>query len=66
MIAIAFCLLAGSTVLVPVLVFLAVGRRAQDQLFRLRDWLLPRQAGLVAALLVGIGLLLVVRGVLGV
>lgn len=64
-IAIAFCLLAGSTVLVPVLVFLAVGRRAQDQLFRLRDWLLPRQAGLVAALLVAIGLLLVVRGISG-
>ena len=47
------------------LVFLAVGRRAQDQLVRLRDWLLPRQAGLVAALLVAIGLLLVVRGITG-
>lgn len=59
----AFSLLAASTVLVPMLVFLVVGRAAGQRLAMVRDWLIRHHAGVVGLVMVVIGLLFVVRGV---
>ncbi|MGB7961965.1 MAG: GAP family protein [Propionicimonas sp.] len=59
----AFSLIAASTVLVPMLVFLIVGRAAGDHLATVRDWLIRHHVGVVALVMVAIGLLFVARGV---
>lgn len=59
----AFSLIAASTVLVPMLMFLIVGRAAGDRLARGRDWLIRHHGSVLALVMVAIGLLFVVRGV---
>lgn len=54
---------ASSTVAVPVLAYLAVGARADDQLTRLKQWL-HRRSGLVSAvILVAAGITLLFMGI---
>jgi hypothetical protein len=54
---------ASSTVAVPVLAYLAVGARAEDQLTRLKQWL-HRRSGLVsAAILLTAGITLLFMGI---
>ncbi|MCB0912178.1 MAG: GAP family protein [Propionibacteriaceae bacterium] len=62
----AFCLLAGSTVVIPVVVHSVGGGPGEASLVRLREWLVPRQAAVLSVLLVGIGLILAVRGGFGI
>lgn len=58
-----YSVVASSTVAVPVLVYLAVGVRAEGQLTRLRQWL-HRRSGLVSAvILVAIGITVLVMGI---
>ena len=54
---------ASSTVAVPVLAYMAVGARADDQLTRLKQWL-HRRSGLVSAvILVAVGITLLFMGI---
>ncbi|WP_040538662.1 GAP family protein [Mycolicibacterium tusciae] len=54
---------ASSTVAVPVLGYLAVGARADDQLTRLKEWL-HRRSGLVSAvILLAVGITLLFMGI---
>ena len=54
---------ASSTVAVPVLAYMAVGARADDQLTRLKEWL-HRRSGLVSAvILVAVGITLLFMGI---
>jgi hypothetical protein len=54
---------ASSTVAAPVLAYVAVGARADDQLTRFKDWL-HRRSGLVSAvILMAVGIALLVMGI---
>lgn len=54
---------ASSTVAVPVLAYMTVGARADDQLTRFKDWL-HRRSGLVSAvILLTVGITLVFMGI---
>jgi hypothetical protein len=58
-----YSVVASSTVAVPVLAYMAVGARAEDQLTRLKQWL-HRRSGLVSAvILVAIGITLLFMGI---
>jgi hypothetical protein len=58
-----YSVVATSTVAVPVLAYLAVGARADDQLTRLKQWL-HRRSGLVSAvILVAAGITLLFMGI---
>ncbi|CKO12134.1 integral membrane protein [Mycobacterium tuberculosis] len=58
-----FAMLAASTVAIPILAYVAAGDRLDDSLERLKDWMEKNHAGMVAAILVVIGLLLLYNGV---
>ena len=55
--------LAGSTVLIPVLAFLIAGERAKGPLTRMRVWLVSNNATIMAILLLVIGVALIGKGI---
>ena len=58
-----YSVVASSTVAVPVLAYMAVGARADDQLNRFKHWL-HRHSGLVTAvILLAVGITLLVMGI---
>jgi len=63
--AVGFTLLAGSTVLSPLVAYLVFGDRLDARLDVARAWLLRNAAVVMAVLLAGIGAALIVRGLLG-
>lgn len=58
-----FVLVAGSSVLVPVLAYLAFGDRLREPLARLRVWLQANNAAVMATLLLVLGVVLVGKGI---
>jgi hypothetical protein len=54
---------ASSTVAVPVLAYMAVGARADDQLTRLKEWLHRRSGHVSAAILLAVGITLLFMGI---
>ena len=54
---------AGSTVLIPVLAFLIAGERAKGPLTRMRVWLVSNNATIMAILLLVIGVALIGKGI---
>lgn len=58
-----FTVVAGSTVALPILAYVASGDRLDPALARLRDWMERNHATLVAVILVVIGLLVLYKGV---
>jgi hypothetical protein len=61
----AFSLVASSTVLLPMLSFLILGRAVRVRFTMVRDWLVRHHAGVVSTILIVIGALLVIRGLGG-
>ncbi|OSC42130.1 GAP family protein [Mycobacterium decipiens] len=57
-----FVALAASTVAIPILAYLAAGDRLDDSLERLKDWMEKNHAGMLAVILVVIGLLVLYNG----
>lgn len=63
-IAVAFyTLVAGSTVIGPILAYIVAGERVDRQLERFRDWMQRRHAVVTAAILVIVGVLLLYTGI---
>lgn len=62
---VAFSLLAAAAVLAPLTLFTVVGTRILVPLGRAKDWLVAHNATVMAAVLVVIGLLLLVKGIRG-
>ncbi len=58
-----YTVIAGSTVLVPILAYAVAGERVDPQLERLKQWMERRHAVLIAGLFAVVGLLLVYTGV---
>jgi hypothetical protein len=58
-----FVAVSASTVAIPILAFLAAGDRLDDALERLKVWMEQNHAGLTAAVLVLIGLLVLYNGI---
>ena len=58
-----FVAVAASTVAIPVLAYAGAGKRLDDQLARLKDWMDRHNAALLAAILVLIGLLVLYKGI---
>jgi threonine/homoserine/homoserine lactone efflux protein len=58
-----FTLIAGSTVLIPVVAFLIAGDRAREPLARMRVWLVDNNATIMAVLLLVIGVALIGKGI---
>jgi hypothetical protein len=58
-----YSVLASSTVAVPVLVYMAVGARADDQLNRFKEWLHRRSGVVTAVILLTVGIALLVMGI---
>jgi hypothetical protein len=58
-----FVLIAGSTVLLPVLAFLIAGDRARAPLAAMRVWLVANNATIMAILLLVIGVALIGKGI---
>lgn len=57
-----FALFAGSTVAIPIVAYAISPARLREPLARLKDWMERNHAGLVAAILAVIGLLLLYKG----
>ncbi len=57
-----FALIAGSTILVPVVAYLSAARRLEAALRALRDWLTRENATIMAVLLLVLGVVLVGKG----
>lgn len=55
--------LAGSTVAIPILGYVAAGDRLNDALERLKDWMEKNHAGMLGVVLVLIGLLVLYNGI---
>ncbi len=63
-IAVAFyTVVAGSTVVAPILAYTVAGERVDPQLERLKDWMQRRHAVVTAVMLVAVGLLLLYSGI---
>lgn len=60
-----FVLIAGSTVLLPVLAYTVSGERLADPLTRLKEWMERQHATLVAAILLVIGVMVLYKGIHG-
>lgn len=60
-----FVLIAGSTVILPVIAYVVTGERLAPPLTRLKEWMEQQHATLVAAILFIIGLLLLYKGIHG-
>jgi hypothetical protein len=58
-----FVLVAASSVAVPILAYAAAGHRLDDTMSRLKDWMEKNNAGLMAAILVVIGAMVLYNGV---
>jgi threonine/homoserine/homoserine lactone efflux protein len=58
-----FVLVAGSSVIIPVLVYAAAGHRLDPAMAQLGAWLHRQHAALVAGILIVIGILMVYKGV---
>ncbi|HET7074497.1 MAG TPA: GAP family protein [Mycobacterium sp.] len=58
-----FVAVSASTVAIPILAFVAAGDRLDDALERLKVWMEQNHAGLTAAILVLIGLLVLYNGI---
>jgi Sap, sulfolipid-1-addressing protein len=58
-----FVAVAASTVAIPILAYAAAGRRLDEPLARLKDWMDRNNAALMAALFVVIGLLVLYHGI---
>jgi Sap, sulfolipid-1-addressing protein len=58
-----YTLLAGSTAVVPILVYAAAPERFDGALARMKDWLERQHAELTAAILVVIGIVLLYQGI---
>lgn len=54
---------ASSTVAIPVLAYMAVGARADDQLTRLKEWLHRRSGHVSAVILAAVGITLLFMGI---
>ena len=60
-----FVLIAGSTVILPVLAYTVSGERLADPLTRLKEWMGRQHAILVAAILLVIGVMVLYKGIHG-
>ncbi|HEY2504146.1 MAG TPA: GAP family protein [Mycobacterium sp.] len=58
-----FVAIAASTVAIPILAYAAAGHRLDDALGRLKDWTEKKNAALLAAILVVIGLMVLYNGI---
>jgi hypothetical protein len=58
-----YSVVASSTVAVPVLAYMAVGRRADDQLNRFKEWLHRRSGLVTAVILLAVGITLLNMGI---
>jgi hypothetical protein len=58
-----YTVLAGSTVLIPILAYAIAGQRVDHQLVRLKQWMERQHAALMAGFLAVVGLLLVYTGI---
>jgi hypothetical protein len=58
-----FVAIAASTVAIPILAYAAAGHRLDDALGRLKDWTDKKNAALLAAILVVIGLMVLYNGI---
>jgi sulfite exporter TauE/SafE len=59
-----FAAVAGSTVAVPVLAYVAAGGRLDDSLVRLKDWMERHNAAMLAIVFVAIGALVLYKGII--
>lgn len=63
-IAVAFyTVLAGSTVIAPILAYLIIGERIDAQLEKVKDWMQREHATVTAVMLLGVGVLLTYTGI---
>lgn len=60
-----YVLVAGSTVLLPVLAYAVSGQRLDLTLARIRAWLERQHAALIAAIFIVIGILVLYKGIHG-
>jgi threonine/homoserine/homoserine lactone efflux protein len=60
-----FVLIAGGTVILPVLAYTVSGERLADPLTRLKEWMERQHATLVAAILLVIGVMVLYKGIHG-
>lgn len=60
-----YIMFAGSTVAIPILAYAVAGDRLDEPLTRLKDWMERQHATLVAAILIGVGLLVLYKGIHG-
>jgi hypothetical protein len=58
-----FVAVSASTVVIPILAYLAAGDRLDDQMSRLKDWMEQNHAAMEGAILVLIGLLVLYNGI---
>lgn len=58
-----YTVIAGSTVLLPILAYAVAGERVDDQLVRMKHWMERQHAVLMAGFLAAVGLLLVYTGI---
>ncbi len=58
-----FVVVAASTVAIPILAYVAAGRRLDDPLARLKDWMDENNAALLAVVLVVIGIMVLHHGI---
>jgi threonine/homoserine/homoserine lactone efflux protein len=58
-----YTVIAGSSVLVPILAYAVAGKRVDHQLERLKQWMERQHAVLMAGFLGAVGLLLVYTGI---
>lgn len=58
-----YTLMAGSTVIIPILAYMVAGERVDRQLERGRDWMLREHAVVTAVILAVVGLLLLYTGI---
>jgi threonine/homoserine/homoserine lactone efflux protein len=58
-----YTVIAGSTVLLPILAYAVAGERVDDQLKRMKQWMERQHAVLMAGFLAVVGLLLVYTGI---
>jgi hypothetical protein len=58
-----YAVVASSTVAVPVLVYMAVGARADDQLTRFKHWLHRHNGHVTAVILLAVGIALLLMGI---
>lgn len=61
-----FVLIAGSTVILPILAYVVSGERLAGPLTRLKEWMENQHATLVAVILVVIGVMVLYKGIHGI